>query len=354
MTYDAFGRMVERDSGSVKTSFWYTPIGRVSMVGATENKAYLAAPGGGTVFYDGSNYDFMHKDFLGSARIVSNISTSTIYSDQAISPYGEVYDQFGNISQYPQNFTGDTQGILAGMWDTPNRELTNIGRWLSPDPAGAGWNQYAYPTNPNSFIDPLGLTQTCDEVQLTFWLPGGVTVEAVTICDDDGGGGGSAGGGTVGGTGGGGGAGGAANNCTPLSSGCSNVPTAQQLKQFVQQQCLSQFNNSGGGGFVNFWSMASPLIGPNRLGSTIEDVGGTTAKYGVYQFFNTESQTMAGTPFGSMSGIVAEGIETIAKDVVFPVAAGSTGLQIIAHAGCSTVGAQAAVQMNPLPPGIQF
>lgn len=40
----------------------------------------------------------------------------------------------------------------------------------------------------------------------------------------------------------------AANNCTPLTPGCSNVPTAQQVKQFVQQQCLSQFNNSGAGG----------------------------------------------------------------------------------------------------------
>jgi hypothetical protein len=32
-----------------------------------------------------------------------------------------------------------------------------LGRWLSPDPAGVGWNQYAYTTNPNSFIDPIGL-----------------------------------------------------------------------------------------------------------------------------------------------------------------------------------------------------
>lgn len=31
------------------------------------------------------------------------------------------------------------------------------GRWLTPDPAGAGWNQYAYPTNPNSATDPSGL-----------------------------------------------------------------------------------------------------------------------------------------------------------------------------------------------------
>jgi len=60
-------------------------------------------------------------------------------------------------------FTGDTQDILTGIFDTPNRELNaSQGRWLSPDPAGAGWNQYAYPTNPNSFVDPSGLCPDCD------------------------------------------------------------------------------------------------------------------------------------------------------------------------------------------------
>ncbi len=44
------------------------------------------------------------------------------------------------------------------MYDTPNRELVaNQGRWMSPDPAGAGWNLYAYVTNPNSDDDPTGL-----------------------------------------------------------------------------------------------------------------------------------------------------------------------------------------------------
>jgi hypothetical protein len=124
------------------------------------------------------------------------------------------------------------------------------------------------------------------------------------------------------------------------------------VKQFVQQQCLGQFNNSSFGGAVNFMSMASPFIGPNRLGSAIEDVGGTTLKYGVYQFFNTASGSMAGTPFGSMSGIVAEGIETIAQDAVLPIAVGATGLQLIAHAGCDAAGRQATGQMSPLPPGI--
>jgi hypothetical protein len=100
--------------------------------------------------------------------------------------------------------------------------------------------------------------------------------------------------------------------------------------------------------------MASPVIGPDRLGSTIEDVGGTTLKFGVYTFFSTVGKNWTPTPFGSMSGVVAEGIETIAKDVVLPVAVGSTGLQIIAQAGCSTGARQDAGQMNPLPPGIHY
>jgi RHS repeat-associated protein len=54
-------------------------------------------------------------------------------------------------------FTGLTQDILTEMWDTPNRELSSVGRWLSPDPAGSGWNQYAYSTDPNSHTDPSGL-----------------------------------------------------------------------------------------------------------------------------------------------------------------------------------------------------
>jgi hypothetical protein len=127
----------------------------------------------------------------------------------------------------------------------------------------------------------------------------------------------------------------------------------QQIKQQTQQ-CISQFNNTAFGKFVNFWSMASPVIGPDRLGSTIEDVGGTTLKFGVYTFFSTVGKNWTPTPFGSMSSVVAEGIETIAKDVVLPVAVGSTGVQIIAQAGCNTGARQDAGQMNPLPPGIHF
>jgi RHS repeat-associated protein len=72
------------------------------------------------------------------------------------------FHSFHSVSFPSQNeamFTGDTQDVIAGMYDTPSRELqgSQQARFLSPDPAGAGWNQYAYPTNPNSLSDPLGL-----------------------------------------------------------------------------------------------------------------------------------------------------------------------------------------------------
>jgi RHS repeat-associated protein len=101
----------------------------------------------------------MHKDWLGSARIVSGTNNHTINSDMAFAPYGEIYAQFGSTGTAYQMFTGDIQDIVSGMMATPNREYNNSaqGRWISPDPAGAGWNLYAYAPNPNSSVDPSGL-----------------------------------------------------------------------------------------------------------------------------------------------------------------------------------------------------
>jgi RHS repeat-associated protein len=131
------------------------------MNGATTTvSAYLPLPGGATYYQtastNGSGY-FWHKDWLGSVRLSSSVLNRTVYFDRAFAPYGQMYDNFGNTAGL--NFTGDTQDSFAGLlYDTPNRELhPGQGRWISPDPAAVGWNQYAYTTNPNSFVDPLGL-----------------------------------------------------------------------------------------------------------------------------------------------------------------------------------------------------
>jgi RHS repeat-associated protein len=160
--YDALGRAVEIDKGSTKTEIWYTQLGKTAyMNGSTISYAYFPTPGGGIALIAGNgtaNY-YLHKDWLGNARIVSSLDNHTVSSDMAFAPYGEIYKQFGSTATNFQVFTGDTQDIVPGIMDTPNREYHSAaqGRWLSPDPAGSGWNQYAYPRNPNSSIDPTGL-----------------------------------------------------------------------------------------------------------------------------------------------------------------------------------------------------
>ena len=162
--YDAFGRMVERSVGSTWYEQWVTQGGTAWMSGSTINYAYWPAPEGGKVLLYGnsSNYDYLHGDWLGNARIDSDLSNHTVTTDQAYTPYGEIYDIFGsNVGQ--NEIFATMEGHFAPgtttpvMWDTPNRELSIVSRWLSPDPARVGWNQYAHVTNPNSATDPSGL-----------------------------------------------------------------------------------------------------------------------------------------------------------------------------------------------------
>ena len=163
VTYDAMGRIVETSYNSAYTEIWYTQLGKEYMTGGSiPYYAYWPTPGNGTAEVNGNavTFYYMHKDWLRSARISSVIVNPAVVSDQAYAPYGEVYNKLATGAGVPgQMFTGDTQDIIGGIFDTPNRELNvSQGRWLSPDPANSGWNQYAYVNNnPTGAIDPLGL-----------------------------------------------------------------------------------------------------------------------------------------------------------------------------------------------------
>jgi RHS repeat-associated protein len=116
---------------------------------------------GGTAVITGNSTttQYLHKDWIGNARIVSN-SSHVVSSDQAYTPYGEMYAVQTGASTYFDWFAGMSGNFNNGvLFDTPNREFaqSDQGRFLSPDPAGSGWNQYAYPANPNSESDPSGL-----------------------------------------------------------------------------------------------------------------------------------------------------------------------------------------------------
>jgi hypothetical protein len=86
---------------------------------------------------------------------------------------------------------------------------------------------------------------------------------------------------------------------------------------------------------VNFFSLASPLLGPERLQSTIEDVGGTALKYGAYTGLRylENNSTQVITALGS--GVIADIIHYAVADVVAPAAALSTAVQVGVHAACA-------------------
>jgi YD repeat-containing protein len=161
-TYDAFGRMVESSAGSTWKEYWYTQAGKAVIEGTTVIDAYWPTAFGMAIINGTTGFGYMHNDWRGSARITSSVPYHDEIVDQGYTPYGEIFNVFGPASPQYQMFGSTLTEFAPGtttpiMWDTPNRELSYAGRWLSPDPAGSGWNQYAYPTNPNSNVDPSGL-----------------------------------------------------------------------------------------------------------------------------------------------------------------------------------------------------
>jgi RHS repeat-associated protein len=140
----------------VYTQYLYTPLGKTSnMNGQSNVKTVLPAPGGAAIEYSGNNKIIYHKDWLGSARLLSNLVSRTSYFDVAYAPFGEPYATAGTSDI---EFAGTMQDIVAGLNDTPAREQSATeGRWMSPDPISSG-NRYVYAANnPVYYRDTTGL-----------------------------------------------------------------------------------------------------------------------------------------------------------------------------------------------------
>jgi len=105
-------------------------------------------------------------DATGTVRMWAD-GAGNIIARSAPGPYGEELGYFPGPRTSMLGFAGylgDKGG--SGLWHTPNRSLTNQGRFLSVDPSGTlnlhdprTFNQYAYVIgNPVSYTDPLGLS----------------------------------------------------------------------------------------------------------------------------------------------------------------------------------------------------
>ena len=166
LTYDAFGRIVEKNDNGTANEYMYSPAGYVAgMSGQTMTSLLLPLPGGLKYTLGGN---VITPDWQGSGRLVTSRANRTVAGSQAYAPFGEMYATSGTTTQ---SFTGDTTFLTTnngGLSDTPNRELrVRQGRWISPDPASLSavdmtnpqaWNRYAYVANqPLTSTDPSGL-----------------------------------------------------------------------------------------------------------------------------------------------------------------------------------------------------
>jgi RHS repeat-associated protein len=170
-TYDAFGRRVRKVvSGSAK-DYVYDTAGRavVEVVAGVWQRAEIYVGGRHLGTYSGGGAgvtSFSHTDWLGTERVRTN--ASGVVSETCTSnPYGDALSCAGTDVS-PVHYTGlerDTETNLDHAWFRYYN--SRLGVWMTPDPAGIGavsagnpqsWNANAYVANsPLNGSDPLGL-----------------------------------------------------------------------------------------------------------------------------------------------------------------------------------------------------
>jgi RHS repeat-associated protein len=128
-------------------------------------KGYVYLGGQLVAQYADSTTYFVHKDHLGSTRLLTKLDKSPLEAPYDYVPYGEPIGPSGSGTTH--KFTGKERDAESGLDNFGFRyNSSSLGRFMSPDPFMASgrvenpqtWNRYAYAlNNPLRFIDPLGL-----------------------------------------------------------------------------------------------------------------------------------------------------------------------------------------------------
>lgn len=166
--YDANGQRVRKTVGGVSTDFlrdvsnnvvaeWSSTCSCWSVIHVYANNGLLAE------YWNSTTY-FVHKDHLGSTRLITDLNKAVVDSLDYL-PYGM---QIAGGTFTTHKFTGKERDAESGLDHFDFRKYNSaLGRWMSPDPAGAAfanlsvpqsWNLYSYVlNNPLRFTDPTGL-----------------------------------------------------------------------------------------------------------------------------------------------------------------------------------------------------
>jgi RHS repeat-associated protein len=177
------GRRVARvQGGNVVKQYYYDAAGHMiteaNASGTTLRAEIYAGNRHLATWSRGATY-FNHADWLGTERARTN-SSGTVCETITSLPFGDGATTSGSCTRTPTFFTGLERDTESNLDHTLNRQLSsNIGRWLTPDPAGQSavhpddpqtWNMYAYVrNNPTSKTDPTGLCTVDGETHNWVW-----------------------------------------------------------------------------------------------------------------------------------------------------------------------------------------
>lgn len=190
--YDAEGRRVRRDGGSMSVEFLYDIAGRVvtevSAIDGTWDRSEIYAGGQHLGTYRNGTTYFSHNDWLGTERARTDMQ-ATINQTCTSLPFGDGLNCTpGGVNPNPPSplfFTGKERDSESGLDYFGARYFgSSAGRFMSSDPVffqaemltdPQRFNQYAYVrNNPLALVDPKGeaIELTCESTD-----PGECAVE---------------------------------------------------------------------------------------------------------------------------------------------------------------------------------
>ena len=179
--YDYGGRRVQRTlGGGTPANYLYDLDGHVNSEidlanGSFDNSnhklgwvaSYIYLGGSLLAEYANSTTYFVHKDHLGSTRLMTNM-TGCVVDNLDYLPYGELYSYTPSCSapDIALKFTGKERDSESGLDNFGARYMSSqYGRFMSPDPTRLSaffddpqtWNMYIYAhNNPLAYVDRNG------------------------------------------------------------------------------------------------------------------------------------------------------------------------------------------------------
>ncbi|MGB2869515.1 MAG: RHS repeat-associated core domain-containing protein, partial [Bacteroidota bacterium] len=167
--YDANKVRVYREASGVRTVYLYGledyPV--MTKTSAGVEKVFVYGPTGLIAMRDDESWYYVHKDHLGSTRLLSD------ESGNAVTTYD--YDAMGTKRRVsvnveaPYQFTGQERDEEVQLYNFRVRMYdSDLGYFYAPDPAHKEFSPYNYASNnPVGFVDPSGMESEAAALERT-------------------------------------------------------------------------------------------------------------------------------------------------------------------------------------------